>query len=221
MRRFRWPISTAIILATAAAAAAQETRKALVQQGGTPTAEYKVIGHQDAEKPDQPNVKQATVADDRVEAGRQALKARLSRIQEGEAVLREKAHAKLELNTDASVLSQLVKYRAAVSNDPHREVILRLRSVATESCTQCHAGGVSVKKDEALGLTLVPADETLRSQLKLEKTGLVVTEVAKGSPGEAGGIKEKDIVVALDDKPLADVESFKAALDKAASVKPP
>ncbi len=196
MRTVRCTISTAMVLATAALAAAQETQKAPVPQGGTQGFVYEVS--QEAEKPGPTPARPTRVR--LVDSANQHLA-------EAHTVYQAQVHV-----DDAAVLSELVKFRAAGSDDPHREAILRLKSVATESCKQCHAGGVSVKKDEALGLTLVPADETLRSQLKLKKTGLVVTEVAKGSAGEAGGIKEKDIVVALAGKPLGDVESFKAAL---------
>jgi S1-C subfamily serine protease len=215
MRTVRCSISTAMILAAAAVAAGQETQKVLLPQGGTPTLEYKVIGQQEAEKAGPTEARLARVRQVRAGEERAA-----KQVESANERLRAVYHAPAH-GDDAAVLSDLVKFRAAGSNDPHREVILRLRAVATESCTQCHAGGVSVRKDEALGLTLVPADETLRSQLKLEKTGLVVTEVAKGSSGEAGGIKEKDILVAFADKPLGDVESFVTALGEAGvSAKP-
>ena len=84
--------------------------------------------------------------------------------------------------------------------------------MANESCAQCHAGGVTVRKDDALGLAVVPADETLRSQLKLDGKGLVVTAVEHGASGEAGGVKEKDIVVALAGKPVATVDDFQKGL---------
>ncbi len=193
MRTVRWPVTMAMVLATAALAAGQETQKEAPARDRTRTIDRGSIG-----------IREVRGGDGGATGPEEVEHSRLARI-----------HRNLPgfiQPDDAAVLSQLVRSRALDSDDPHRDVILRLRNVATDSCTQCHAGGVSVKKDEALGLTLVPADETLRSQLKLDRTGLVVTEVAKGSAGEAGGIEEKDILVALAGKPLTDVESFTTAL---------
>jgi C-terminal processing protease CtpA/Prc len=109
---------------------------------------------------------------------------------------------------NAEVLHRVLRLTEGKANDPHREILTRLKAVAHESCVQCHAGGVTVRKDDALGLVVVAADETLRSQLKLDGKGLVVTSVEHGSPGDAGGIKEKDIVVALAGKPVGTVDEF-------------
>ncbi len=191
MRNVRWPIPTAMVLASAAVAAAQETPKAQPAQGGNPTVEFKTV------------TKPVAVQE-----------ARDPKIAETKAVVEEHMATVNAAFQDVSVLSELVKLRDAASNDPHREVMLRLKAAATESCTQCHTGGVSVKKDEGLGLTLVPADETLRSQLKLGKKGLVVTAVAPGSPAGEGGVKEKDILVEIAGKAMDDLDSFRTALGK-------
>lgn len=126
----------------------------------------------------------------------------------------EKAGAD-QAQAEVEVLSRLVKLQATPGQDPHRDVLARLKEVANASCAQCHAGGVSVRKDEWLGLTVVAADETLRAQLKLDGKGLVVTAVAPGSSGASGGVKEKDIVVAVAGKPVASVEEFQSALTSA------
>lgn len=113
---------------------------------------------------------------------------------------------------DAAVLNHVLRLRMTGGDDPHHAVVARLRAVANESCVQCHAGGVSVRDDETIGLTVVPADEALRAQLGLGNNGLVVTAVAHGSSGESGGVKEKDIIVGVEGRPTATVEDFRAAL---------
>jgi hypothetical protein len=84
--------------------------------------------------------------------------------------------------------------------------------VPSATRAEYRSGGVSVRKDDLLGLTLEPADDTLRSQLKLDKVGLVVTDVAHGSSGDAGGVQAKDILVAVADKPVASPEDVRVAV---------
>ena len=113
---------------------------------------------------------------------------------------------------DVEDLNRVLRFREGGPNDPHRDILLKLKAVAHESCVQCHAGGVSVRLDDMLGLTLVPADETLRSQLKLDGKGLVVTAVAHGSSGESGGVKEKDILIECEGKRLGSIDDLRDAL---------
>jgi hypothetical protein len=55
-----------------------------------------------------------------------------------------------------------------------------------------------------IGLNVSEPDETLRKQLKLGETGLVVTAVAGGSPAEKQGVKANDVLVSANKKPLKD-----------------
>jgi hypothetical protein len=96
-------------------------------------------------------------------------------------------------------------------NNPHHQVFVRLREERDRLCASCHVGPPTAHH-ELLGLSLVPADETLRDQLKLEKKGLVVTAIAAQSPAERGGIKERDILIESGGKPLTAVDDFANAI---------
>jgi len=106
--------------------------------------------------------------------------------------------------------------------DPHRKVmedLEDLRVAMAQSCQSCHVNGTPPKADrtdDLLGLSLVPVDETLREQLKLEKGGLVVTSVAEGSAAQRAGLKAKDILLMAGGKPMAAVADFRAAVGAAA-----
>jgi len=61
------------------------------------------------------------------------------------------------------------------------------------------------EKGAYLGLSCSPVSPSLRSQLKLENgVGLVVDFVEKGSPAEAAGFKQYDVLRKLDDQILID-----------------
>ena len=228
MQTVRMLVSTATILAATSVAwqdgppaGAQEPEKP--KPSGSETREFKILVGKEG------GAGATAVGDVKVfavqELAKPAEQERISEIRKEVRVLRdqeagaakrvaEKARATiLDVRDDqTAVLDRLVKLHANAADDPHREVILRLRAMAHESCVQCHAGGVTVRQDDALGLTLVPADETLRSQLKLDGKGLVVTAVAHGSSGERVGLKEKDILVVGSGKSLATIDDFKAIL---------
>ena len=56
-----------------------------------------------------------------------------------------------------------------------------------------------------LGVFCRPVDEALRTQLELPaRQGIVVDGVAPDSPAEKAGLKRHDVLLAVDDKPLAD-----------------
>jgi hypothetical protein len=60
-----------------------------------------------------------------------------------------------------------------------------------------------------LGISVTSVPAVLRDQLKLQKNmGLVVNFVEKGSPAEAAGIKQSDILQKLDDQLLVNAQQF-------------
>lgn len=66
-----------------------------------------------------------------------------------------------------------------------------------------------------IGVGLAPADDTLRAQLNLPAgEGLVVTTVEAESPAAKAGMAQHDILVSLDGKRLATVESFGAQVQE-------
>lgn len=223
MQANRMLVSTAAILAASAVVWAQDPdSKAKADPPGA-TREYRIIVNQakDAkgttDGPSAPKPATATFAPPGATQRVRLLRAQeAARGKEGEAGKGQMAkaiiNARVLADDDAEVLNRVIRLHDDKANDPHREILLRLKAVASESCVQCHAGGVSVRNDEALGLSVVPADETLRSQLKLDGKGLVVTAVEHGTPGDAGGVKEKDIVVVVAGKPVATVEDFQKIL---------
>lgn len=227
MQSARMLVSTATVLAATAVAwqggppaGAQEPEKP--KTSGSATREYKIVVGKEAGPGAAAvgDVKAFTVdgPDKPAQAGGREIRKeiRVIRGQEADATRQAAERGQATIlglrHDDTAVLDRLMKLHAGGPDDPHREVILKLRTLAHESCVQCHAGGVSVRQDDALGLTLVPADETLRSQLKLDGKGLVVTAVAHGSSGERAGVKEKDILVAGSGKPLTTVDDFKAIM---------
>jgi hypothetical protein len=92
-------------------------------------------------------------------------------------------------------------------NDPHHAVFVKLKTERDQACATCHVG-TPTPNHKMLGLSLVPADDTLRDQLKLEKRGLVVTTVDPNSSAARGGVKDKDILVEARGKLLLAVDDF-------------
>jgi S1-C subfamily serine protease len=67
--------------------------------------------------------------------------------------------------------------------------------------------------DETLGATLEPVAEPLRSQLGLEAgQGLLVASLAGDGPAAQAGLKAKDILVRLAEKPLGKADDLRQAL---------
>ena len=61
------------------------------------------------------------------------------------------------------------------------------------------------EKAAFLGVATSPVNPALRAQLNLEKgMGLMVDEVEKGSPAEAAGIKQFDVIQLLGDQMIVD-----------------
>jgi Do/DeqQ family serine protease len=64
--------------------------------------------------------------------------------------------------------------------------------------------------DDVLGLTVEPLTPESASQNRLSaRSGLLVTEVAPGSPGEAAGIKPGDAIIEVGRRPVSEVAAFK------------
>jgi S1-C subfamily serine protease len=73
-------------------------------------------------------------------------------------------------------------------------------------------------KDAALGVTVEPLTEEAAETYGLRgRSGVLVTDVAAGSAAEAAGIREGDLILEVNRRPVASVEAFTAA---AASLKP-
>ena len=77
----------------------------------------------------------------------------------------------------------------------------------------------SGKTANALGMQLLPLDPQLRKELKVPKDldGVVVGQVASGSPAGDLGIQPGDVIVSVDQKPVTTPESAAAQLKEAAA----
>ena len=91
------------------------------------------------------------------------------------------------------------------------------QNVASEEreATQPDSG----KTASALGMELLPLDPRLRKELKVPKdlNGVVVGQVASGSPAGDLGIQPGDVIVSVDQEPVATPESAASQLKKAAA----
>ena len=67
-----------------------------------------------------------------------------------------------------------------------------------------------------IGVLVTDPDQTLRRQLKLGDTGLVVQEVQAGKPADAAGVKSGDVLLSANGKPLAKQEDLTAEVMRAA-----
>jgi len=100
-------------------------------------------------------------------------------------------------------------------SDPHHDVIEAVRVTMSQACMNCHSSPQDTNRTETLGLSLSPADATLREQLGLEKRGLVVTGVEPKSVAALAGIVENDILLALQNNFVATVDDFKKSVKSA------
>ena len=77
----------------------------------------------------------------------------------------------------------------------------------------------SGKAADALGMELLPLDPQLRKELKVPKdqNGVVVGQVASGSPAGDLGIQPGDVIVSVDRKPVTTPESAATQLKEAAA----
>ena len=68
-------------------------------------------------------------------------------------------------------------------------------------------------KEEMLGLQVEPLTPDAAQRFKLTaKSGLLVTDVAAGSSGEAAGIRPGDAVLEVNRQPVASIEAFKRVI---------
>ena len=77
----------------------------------------------------------------------------------------------------------------------------------------------SGKPANMLGMELLPLDPQLRKELKVSKhlNGVVVGQVASGSPAGDLGIQPGDVIVSVDQKPVTTPESAAIQLKEAAA----
>lgn len=67
-----------------------------------------------------------------------------------------------------------------------------------------------VVKRAYLGVLLQPVDKELAEAMSMEKQeGILISDVVKGSPAEKAGLKQGDIILAYDNKPIKNMTKFR------------
>ena len=105
----------------------------------------------------------------------------------------------------------------------HHQALMTLRQ-----CQDCHQGvadrvpvldphALAVSKLDSegpwIGISVGPADDVLRAQLKLpEGGGVVVTQVVQDGPAHKADVREHDILLSVNGQPLADGDTLDAAV---------
>ena len=70
------------------------------------------------------------------------------------------------------------------------------------------------KDNGGYGVKVQDLNKDLADKLKLKDAqGVVVTDVAEGSPASAAGVQKDDLITEVDSQPVQDTESFKTLLD--------
>jgi len=70
--------------------------------------------------------------------------------------------------------------------------------------------------EKRLGITVKPITKKLTEEFNLKQTtGLVITEVERGSPAERRGIKPGDVITEVNQKPVKSLEEYRDALKSA------
>lgn len=137
------------------------------------------------------------------------------------------------LDKDASGLSLLPEKREA-EEEELRKQIEELRRQAEERLKKANEGKDPQKEADELkraleeqrrkdgkapgarrmlGVATAPVDDALRYQLDIPEGGLLVESVEKGSLAERIGIREYDILLSLNGKPVSSATDIRAALD--------
>jgi len=69
--------------------------------------------------------------------------------------------------------------------------------------------GEAVKRGY-LGILLQPLDKELADAMSLNKEGVLISEVMKGSAAEKGGLKQGDVILSYNDKPVKSVSKIRS-----------
>ena len=106
--------------------------------------------------------------------------------------------------------AQQVAARWVAADQQHHEAMASLGQ-----CQDCHQpqaaarlitryGPAAAPEGPWIGISVAPADEVMRAQLKLpEGTGVIVTDVMPDSPAEEAGVERYDLILNVDGHPVA------------------
>ncbi len=95
--------------------------------------------------------------------------------------------------------------------EEQRELLGRLRRPPRQQGPETPPLQAPVPGGRELGVRVDPVGQTLRDQLSLkEGEGVMVSEVKPGSIAEKSGLKEHDILLTLEGKPISDRGQFRA-----------
>lgn len=97
-----------------------------------------------------------------------------------------------------------------------REALLEIRKSAATSLAEVFSLDLKHQQigTHSIGVTVVPADSTLRAQLGLPpEQGLVVTNVDLNSPAWEAGVAQHDVLLRLSDQPLTNPDDLRKQVD--------
>jgi hypothetical protein len=95
--------------------------------------------------------------------------------------------------------------------EEQRELFGRLRRPPRQQAPDTPPHQAPIPGGRELGVRVETVSETLRDQLSLkENEGVIVSEVRPGSIAEKSGLKEHDILLSLEGKPIQDRWQFRA-----------
>jgi hypothetical protein len=115
------------------------------------------------------------------------------------------------LDKDASGLS-LLPGKGTPEEEELQKQIEELRRQAEEKLKKKQEEKLPGSR-RMLGVATAPVDDALRYQLDIPEGGLLIESVEKGSLAERLGIREYDILLALNGKPISSATDIRAALE--------
>jgi serine protease Do len=102
-----------------------------------------------------------------------------------------------------------------------QEMILSPTTAGVEVRERSEGGPAEGPKTGKFGLALEPLTPELAHRLQtVEKQGLVVRAVRRGSPAEQAGLRRGDVITEVNRQPLNNVEELRSALEQATPDKP-
>jgi serine protease Do len=103
-----------------------------------------------------------------------------------------------------------------VRGEKTMQVTLQTGEMPDQLQTVSHEHHIKPKAESAFGLTVQTLTKDLAERLKIEATdGIVIMDVADGSPAQQKGLQRGDIITAVNRAPAHSVEDFTAAVAKA------
>jgi serine protease Do len=96
------------------------------------------------------------------------------------------------------------------------QIAIQTAEMNEELRTASRRSGSKPKSESAFGLNVQTLTKDLAKQFEVgEAEGIVVTDVAEGSPAAQKGLQRGDVITEVNRLPVRNAEDFRAAMDKA------